>query len=188
MDNDKLTPLAKVIYNLESKLESAKTEIVRLDGAARATQSHVRSLDSWVANSKEELTKQVESGQVSIDAANFALTWLFKVRSFVSELSATTSKLHITKQGEALGLTDTINVTKSVMEEEIRRELLARQQEATEQDQTQPSPSPEIEAPETTLSTTRRGRPKTKVRPDEAPTRIGRAAQDIKSRRSRAKP
>lgn len=117
MEKNIIFSIDSAVSSAEEKVEIAKRELAQLEGATKVMQNHAKSFDSWASNAKEELTNQVKDGSVQLDKANFALSWISKARLFYSDLVSSTQKFYYVKQGEVIGLSDSIQLVKISLDE-----------------------------------------------------------------------
>lgn len=196
MSSEKLLAQSQALYDagvqLDDKLEAAKLEVLRAEGASRYFSEYYKKFDAWTGEVRLSLIKEINEGKTTAEVANTVLAWLSKGREHVDAAAGSAKILHGVRQGEVSACASSVALMRELYLKSVENAKAAKEQEELA---VQPTPAEEVKHTEEDVDLTElvvappapppaQEKKSKKKRPDEDPshplfTRI----QDIRSRK-----
>lgn len=176
--------ITQILENAKNKLESSKTSNIFSQGAVQASKEITSSFAEYIGKRRDEYAEMVQQSKMTVNEANMSLAALRGVSLFLEEKFRDFEKINFVKQGELISTNSQIGELTAFLSDIEAAETAAAAAAAeivapveTEVAKVEEAPV-EVVAVNTEVVV--------KKRPDEADTKIGRAAKDVKNRRKEA--
>ena len=174
--------IAQILERVKNKLETSKTSNIFSQGAVQASREISSSFAEYIGKRRDEYAELVQQSKMTVNEANMSLAALRGVTLFLEEKFRDFEKINFVKQGELISTNSHIGELSAFLGDIEAAEAAAATPEVVAPEKVEEAKVEETSVDVAAVNTD----VVVKKRPDEADTKIGRAAKDVKNRRKEA--